>query len=101
MRTALYLKEGVKTFLETKKDLIIAGILYIVSVIIYIIGMQIGFNSFIQRTGSDPQNFWGTRIPHFGIIAPFVSGLLDITGLILGTIIIRKKDPISHLFQKN
>jgi len=94
IKTALRFRKGQCYFSEVKKSWLITGILYIISVIIYAVGMQIGFPVFQQRFGGSPLNFWQNYLPNFGIIAPFISGLLVIVGVILGTVIMRKEDAL-------
>jgi len=92
IKTALRFRKGERYFSEIKKTWIITGILYIISPIIYVVGMQIGFSLYQQRFGGSLLNFWQNHIPNFGLIAPFISGLLVIVGVILGTVFIRKED---------
>jgi len=92
IKTALRCRKGEKHFSEIKKTWIITGILYIISPIIYVVGMQIGFPVFQQRIGGSQLNFWQNYVPNFGIIAPFISGLLVIVGVILGTVIAGEED---------
>ena len=92
IKTALHFRKGERNFSEIKKSWIITGILYIIALIIYVVGMQIGYSLYQQRIGGSPLNFWQNYIPNFGIIAPFISGLLVIVGVILGTVIAGKQD---------
>ena len=92
IKTALFLRKGKRNFSEIKKRWLITGILYIISPIIYMVGMQIGYSLFQQRIGGSPLNFWQENVPTFAIIAPFISGLLVLVGVILGTVIAGKQD---------
>jgi len=92
IKTALRFRKGERHFSEIKKSWLITGILYIISPIIYVVGMQIGFSLNQQRSGGSLLNFWQNHVPNFGIIAPFISGLLVLIGVILGTVIAGKQD---------
>jgi len=94
IKTALRFRKGQCYFSKVKKSWLITGILYIISVIIYAVGMQIGFPVFQQRFGGSQLSFWLNFAPSFGIIAPFISGLLVIVGVILGTAIMGKEDTL-------
>lgn len=94
IKTALRFRRGERNFSEIKKSWIITGILYISSAMIYVVGMQIGFSLYQQRIGGSPLNFWQNNVPNFGIIAPFISGLLVIVGVVLGTVIMGKEDAL-------
>jgi len=92
IKTALRFRKGERHFSEIKKSWLITGILYIISPIIYVVGMQIGFNLNQQRSGGSLLNFWQNHVPNFGIIAPLISGLLVLIGVIIGTVIAGKQD---------
>ena len=94
IKTALRFRKGERHFSEIKKSWLITGILYIIAPIIYVVGMQIGFSLFQQRIGGSPLNFWQENVPTFAIIAPFISGLLVLVGVILGTAIMGKDDTL-------
>jgi len=94
INTALRFRKGERLFSEIKKSWIITGILYIISPMVYVVGMQIGFSLNQQRIGGSPLNFWQENGPNFGIIAPFISGLLVIVGVIVGTVFAGKEDTL-------
>jgi hypothetical protein len=99
MTTAIKFKRLNGYFLEVKKSWIITGILYFAFTIFYIIGMEIGFNLYRLRTMGMPVSFWEDRIPHFGIIAPFISGALVVVGVILGVQIQKREEVIKPIGQ--
>jgi hypothetical protein len=92
VKTALHFRKGERHFSEIKKSWIITGIFYIITPLVYIVGMQIGYSLIQQRIGGSELNFWQENVPTFGIIAPFISGLLVIVGVILGRIIVGRQD---------
>ncbi len=94
IKTARRFRKGECHFSEIKKSWIITGILYIIAPIIYVVGMQIGFSLYQQRIEGSPLNFWQKFVPNFSIIAPFISGFLVLVGVVLGTVILGKKDTL-------
>lgn len=73
------------------------GLLLFVAAIIYIFGMEFGFRAFSKAQTGVEIGFWsfysskGFYSLRFGIIAPFISGALVITGLFVGKLIVKRK----------
>lgn len=82
--TALLFRKGKMHFSEVKKNWLTTGVLYIISPIIYVVGMQIGYKAYQLKIGGTELNFWLNNAPRFGIIAPFIGSFLVIMGLFLG-----------------
>lgn len=94
--TANRFRIGRRLFTEVKKKWIISGSFHIISAIIYLVGTEIGFNAYRQRTLGVPISFWEGRIP-LGIISPFIGGVLVLAGVLLGMNILKRKDVESPL----
>lgn len=81
---ALCIWKGTWNFSTTKYGLIVLGGLFILSAHIYIVGAEMGFAAYKDRTMGVSVSFWEPRIPQFGTIAPFISGGLTLTGILIG-----------------
>ncbi|MHA2007101.1 MAG: zinc ribbon domain-containing protein [Promethearchaeota archaeon] len=97
--TAYNYRRERRTFGEVKKKWIITGSLHIISAIVYLSGMEIGFRAYRQRTIGVPISFWGDRVPHFGIIVPIIGGILVLVGTFLGVRSPQQEDVIMPVDQ--
>lgn len=77
---------GKANFEKSHESWLGMGILFIVTAIIYIIGMQIGFGNYFRRIYGYDVSFWGFYSPGFGVIAPFLSGILSIIGYVISKV---------------
>jgi len=77
---------GKANFEKSHETWLGTGILFILAAIIYIIGMQIGFGVYFRRVFGSDVSFWGFYLPGFGVIAPFLSGILSIIGYVVSKV---------------
>ncbi|MFX0104554.1 MAG: zinc ribbon domain-containing protein [Candidatus Hodarchaeota archaeon] len=84
-------RKGKRDFAEIKNNWIVMASLSIALAIIYIVGIEIGFYFYKLRTIGVPVSFWEYRIPHFGIISPFIGGILTIIGVIIGNHVFKRE----------
>ncbi len=78
----LFLTRGKKFLANPEKLWILMGILELCVAVIYIIVMDIGFNTYTQRTDYPEYDFWAIYNIQFGIITPFIGAILSIVGAI-------------------
>ena len=62
---------------------IVLGILFIGGAIYYIAGTEVGYMMYGMINYGMTFSFWDDMVPSFGVIAPFISGGLSITGYII------------------